>query len=180
MVGGPDPFGIEDTVLTLSLGRKLLAVVRSVLIDSRNKNAVHAFECIQRFAALSTSPNGIAGQIILTHRKNQGDVESHACCGQFLERIETCWRGRHFDHSIIVSSCPFFAEGDIVSHAFGMRHVYGRVFQKRIEFEADPTRVPFGPNPNGVEFSLCVNDQIIGHTPADGRVILPAIDIVDD
>ena len=80
-------------------------------------------------------------------------------------------RGRHLDHAVLMPGRPFLAQFDVAAHALGVRRPGLRIFQQRIQLEADVAVVAGGRLPDGQEDLLGLVDQFVGHLPGDRGVV---------
>jgi hypothetical protein len=170
----PNALCIQNAVLSLCGFGESPLCCSSVYWSIRDtKMLIHALELIQRFSALRTSPNSIAGQFILSHGEDQRDVEGDSRRCEFFERIEPRWCSRDLDHSVVMPRCPFFAKFDVSADSFCVRQIGRGILQQWIQFKTDPTRVASTIFPDRMKRGLCIAHKLVGYVPTNGLVILP-------
>ena len=123
----PEALGVDDPDQALGGGGKGWDVLFGVDIDPADEDAVDALEGTgagtgagaDAFCGVG-APDVVAGDVVLSLGKDEGDVEGDAGGGQFLERGQSGGGGGDFDHAVVVAGGPFFAQFDITPGALGM------------------------------------------------------------
>ena len=111
--------------------------------------------------------------MVLAHRKDQCHVDGHAGGDEFFQGVEPGGRGRRFDHPILMPRRPLAPQPHVLGDPLRVRQVQLRVFQQRIDLEADVAVVAAGRLPHGQEDLLGVAHQQVGHLPGDFVVVEP-------
>jgi hypothetical protein len=169
----PEAFDVDDADLALSRGGEGGDVFFGVNVDPGDENAVNAFEArCAVFAALRAAPDIVAGDFVLALREDERDVKRDARGGELFEGVQPGGGGGDLYHPIGMASGPFLAELDVTLDALGVSRGIYFVFKKRIELEADVAVIPLGRCPNRREDILGVINELVGHGPGDGGVVL--------
>ena len=157
--------------LSLGLRRKLRHVLLGVNVDAADEDAVDRFEAVARRAALGPAPDRVAGRLVLPLRENQRDVERDAGGGEVFECRQPSRRRGDLDHAVGVAGRPFLSQLDVLFRLVGDRQRAGRVFEQRIELEADVPVVPFRRLVDRQKDVLRLPHEKIGHLPG-GRIVI--------
>ena len=147
-----------------------------VHVDPRDENAVDALEVIQRLAALRPAPDGVAGDPILPLGKDQRDVQVDAGRCQFFQGRQARLCGRHLDQPVDVPASPMLAQFDVFPDALIKGRGERRIFQQRVQFEADVAVIAMRPFPDRQKHVLGLPDQIIRHFPGDRGIVHAFVD----
>ena len=142
LVQPPDALGVHDADLPLRRRRQVGHVLLGVHVQPADEDAVdglHVRPC--RRAAGCPRQQASRAAMYCRSLKISVTLTRTPAATSSSSAAEPARRGRHLDHPVLVPGRPLLAELDVLRRPLGRGHVAGRVFEQRVELEADPAVV---------------------------------------
>src|SRR5580704_1169122 len=98
-------------------------------IEPADEDAVYRFGSVAVRSPLNPAPTRIAGDFILALAEDQGDVDGQARSHELFKGPQATLGCGHFNHPVLVTGSPLFAESDVLLCAVGHRHISRWIFE---------------------------------------------------